>query len=183
MTNEQLLARLTAFFDHFKTDGLKVVEQMALTGQSLIQDRIQSKGVTGAKYSDTKVPLFFVSGKNLNKKGEKFTDKQKGAGKDGKDGFVSYKDVRHANGLQTEFVDLTFSGRMFGGTRLLSTENEGNEFTANVGGTDQEVDNKLGWNVERYGPDTFSPTKEEQAEIDEIALDLLEGLLDDLTNE
>lgn len=170
MTNETILERFKAFSDFCKRDGRKIVEKMALTGQSLIQHRIQEVGVAGASYSDTVLPLIFVDGKELNKKGKPTK-------------AISYRQQRINQGLQVDHVDLTYTGRMFGGTGLLPGSESEDVYAANIGGSDSEVDAKLGYQVDRYGPETFSPNKQEQAEVDEIANDFLDQLFEDLISD
>jgi hypothetical protein len=162
---------LARFLASLETGGLKCVETMALTGQSLIQHRIQEEGVPGRKYSKNKLPAFFFDDKASTARGRKFVD-------DATEG-ISYEEFREADGKQVDHVDLTFSGRMFGGTRIIRLTSGGSAFVAQVGGTDAEVDAKLGYAVERFGEKVFDPTPEEQREIDEIAEDFLSTLFSD----
>jgi hypothetical protein len=178
MTNEEILERFRSFSELTRKDGRKIVEKMALTGQSLIQHRIQEVGVEGASYSDTELPLTFLEGRHLNKKGEAHIEGRKAAKKGS-----SYKDLRVAEGLQVNHVDLTRRGRMFGGTGLLPGSESDDVFAANIGGSDSEVDALLGYQVDRYGPETFSPNKQEQTEVDEIAIDFLDKLFERLISD
>lgn len=159
---------LSRFLTELEKGGKECVEKMAVTGQSLIQDRIQERGIPGRQYSTNKLPSFFFEGRGLNAKGRKVA----------KEG-ISYKEFRQNNGLQTDHVDFTFSGRMFGGTRLLRVQVAGTSFVAQVGGTDRETDEKLGYLLKQFGNDVFDPTPEEQQEIDVIAEDFLASLFED----
>ena len=63
-----------------------------------------------------------------------------------------YKELRDIQGLQTAFVDVTYSGRMIQNTKVLSvqTEGEGVE-VAIIGGGDAETRKKLRGNFIHYG--------------------------------
>jgi hypothetical protein len=160
---------LARFMASFEAEGQKCVQKMALTGQSLVQHRIQEKGIPGKKYSKNKLPAFFFDDKASTAAGRKAVDDAQPEG-------ISYEDFRVADGKQVDHVDLTFSGRMFGGTRIIRILASGATFVAQVGGTDAEVDAKLGYAVQHYGENVFDPTPEEQTEVDEIAEDFLSNL-------
>lgn len=172
MNSEVLSARLQAFVEAVNREGLTIVETMAMTGQSLIQDRIQRDGVPGVKYSTHRFPVKWLKGKSLNSAGEQYIRDQEEAGQGAR-----WDEFRIEQGLQASKVDLTYTGRMFGGTRVQRKQQQGSQFIATVAGTDQEVDDKLSHNADRYGPEIFDPTPEEQAEVDEIASDFLEDLI------
>jgi hypothetical protein len=161
---------LEQFLAALDSGGQKCVQTMALTGQSLVQHRIQEKGIPGKKYSKNKLPAFFFDDLTLNATGRKAVD-------DATEG-ISYEELRIADGKQVDHVDLTFSGRMFGGTKIVRILTSGATFVAQVGGTDEEVDAKLGYAVLHYGENVFDPTPEEQLEIDEIAEDFLAKLFE-----
>jgi hypothetical protein len=163
---------LERFLAALETGGQKCVQTMALTGQSLVQHRIQEKGVPGKKYSKNKLPAFFFDDVASTAAGRKAVE-------DADDDGISYEDFRVADGKQVGHVDLTFSGRMFGGTRIIRILTSGATFVAQVGGTDEEVDAKLGYAIAHYGPNVFDPTLEEQQEIDEIAEDFLSNLFNE----
>lgn len=86
------------------------------------------------------------------------------AGKDGKKryprgtfnpfvnaGFINWKGLRAAQGLQTSKVDLTYSGRMLQNVSVIDVRVIGYIYQAVVGGKDQETRDKLKWNRARYG--------------------------------
>jgi hypothetical protein len=172
---EQLnINHLQAFLRDLEEGGKKCVETMAITGQSLVQHRIQTKGVGGRQYSRAYLPVPWFEDKALNAGGRELIAEQKESHQG-----ISYYDWRVANGLQVRHVDLTFTGRMFGGTRIVRILASGSTFVAQVGGTDEEVDAKLGYAVYRYGPEVFDPSPEEQKEVDEIAEDFLSNLFNE----
>lgn len=160
-----LLNQLKAFSAALTQQAPGIVETMALTGSSLVIDRIQREGV--GSYSNNEVPTFYFAGKELNAGGKSYLE-------DNDTG--TWGDFRSAQGLQSSYVDLTYSGRMFGGLTPLKRFQQGTKFIVQMGGTDKEVDEKLFYNIQRYG-DFLQPNEAEQREVDEIAQDALEALL------
>lgn len=137
----------------------KISEEIAMDAVALIVNRIQQHGLPGRKYSDTALPLFFYT-RNADKKGAlKKLAKAKGG--------VSYKDWRSMNGLQTDHVDLTFTGRMWQNVGIVGTVRNGDSFITICGGFDKEVKDKLRWNAQRFG-DFFMVTNEEKEQLKEI---------------
>ena len=92
------------------------------------------------------------------------------------DDLVSWGEFRKAQGLQNDYVDLTYSGRMFAGLTIIEKFAEGTRFVARLGGSDREVDEKLDWNSKRYG-DFLQPNADEQREVDEIVQEEFENLV------
>lgn len=72
----------------------------------------------------------------------------------------SYAALRVKKGLQIQFVNLTFSGKMFQNWRTPGSFREGLKVTGYMGGTDEETKKKLRWNKNRF-PDFDHLTKEE----------------------
>jgi hypothetical protein len=62
-----------------------------------------------------------------------------------------YKQLRQLNGLQTGFVDLTFSGRMFQNIKLLEPKSKGLTFLAFIGATNLENQQKFFGLSRKYG--------------------------------
>lgn len=176
ITAAEFIARLGSIGKELVAHGPEVVQQKAIAGTSLIVERIQAKGVPGATYSTNRLPDWFFSDKELNAGGRAYLSKQDDEKDPAKRG-VTWGEFRAAQGLQTAYVDLTYSGRMLGGLVIVDTSAEGTKFTAIIGGSDMEIDDKLRWNAERYGDKVFQPTAAEQKELDFIVLDLLETLL------
>lgn len=158
---DQFLANLKKLAADIKKNGIKIAETMAITGKSLVQERIQKEGF-GAEYSKRYIPAWWLRGKERNAGGRRYLEEN-----NLDDDLVNWSEFRQAQGLQNDFVDLTYSGRMFGGMRVIERKEKGTTYMVNIGGSDQEVDKKLGWNTERYG-DFMQPNESEQAEVDQI---------------
>jgi hypothetical protein len=172
MKTKGIKSILSSFNAQLDEQCTRTAERMAVTGISLVVERIQSRGVEGAEYSDNRLPAWYIKGKELNSGGIAYFDKHNKAG----DG-VTWGENRAAQGLQNSYVDLTYSGRMLGSWVVLKVEKGRGRFVSRTGSTDSEGDAKLAYQVLRYGPETFEPTLAEQAEVDEIAKDDLEAFL------
>jgi len=165
---EQFAQQLRNLSKAIQENGLPIAQKMALTGKSLVQERIQREGLPGEQYSTNEVPTWYFNGKERNAGGRTYLEEND---------YGTWGDFRKAQGLQSSKVDLTYSGRMFYGLRPIKKISRGTTFEVHMGGTDKEVDEKLGWNFERYG-DFLEPNAEEQKEIDEIVDDEFEKLID-----
>ena len=90
-----------------------------------------------------------------------------------------YKEFRELNGLQTDHVDFTFSGRMFGNAKVkgdikvVSNISEHNSGVVRIGATTELEKKKLAGNTERRGP----ILKLSQSEIKQVTEDFGIGLV------
>lgn len=153
---------LKALKRDIETQGPAIANTVAITGASIIKQRILRSGF-GKKYSTKFIPAYYLRGKELNAGGKAFLEDH-----NMDDDLVNWGEFRRAQGLQTEHVDLSYTGRMFAGTVPVKQVVAGTKFIVTIGGSDAEVQQKLDWNHERYG-DFLAPTTQEKAEIDEIA--------------
>ena len=146
MTVEEYIQVLDNSIETLENKMFDVAEEIATGGLALVVNRIQSEGLPGRSYSTNKLPAFFAKGRENNAGGRAVleTKKVKAEG-------ISYKEWREANGLQTSFVDLTFTGRMFQGLTVIEVTNKDGNYVAVVGGFDKEVNDKLRWNAIRFG--------------------------------
>lgn len=165
------LKALKALAKDIDQQGPRIAKTMATTGSSLVKERILKSGIPGKKYSTNFIPAFYLRGKELNARGKAYLEDH-----NMDDDLTNWGEFRKAQGLQTEFVDLNYSTRMWTGLVLQQQKSDGSKFIATMGGSDSEVDKKLGWNTERYG-DFLEPNAEEKAEIDEIVKDEFEQLI------
>ena len=121
---------------------------IAKEGLSLIRLRIQNTGkdqfgaLIQAGYSQAKVPNWFFD--KISNKGAQKRLRAKGY-------FASYSDARGANNLQTQYVDLTFSGAMFKGMGLDLIENREGLTTAVIQGQNTRIDKLIEYNSRRFG--------------------------------
>lgn len=157
----------------------RINEGLALNAYALIKDRIQNEGLTGESYSTNEIPLFFrKGGKTIapfsnakNKAGENFFLKKVKTNaklpKNEQEG-ISYKEWREANNLQSNHVDLKFTGETWKDIGVVKTIVSHDKITTTVGAkntkvrkygtTTSEVLEGLG---DRYG-NFLQPTKEQE---------------------
>jgi hypothetical protein len=148
----------------------EIAIKLTLGAKALAERNIKEKGF-GAKYSENKIPAWFLHGKELNQKGTKFlqdhgVNPQTGTQGEGKkkrrkkgetadpghfDKETNWKEFRAAQGLQTAFVDASYSNKMWANMQPVRTEQKGDLYLAPLGATNTEAQNKMNWNRDRYG--------------------------------
>jgi hypothetical protein len=164
--------------------------RMATSAFSLVENRIVNDGLKAngsslGKYSENPLPAFFFTsnalGSGADAKAESLLKKNKKNGING----ISYKDWRGVNGLQTNHIDLQFTGETWKDFAILKTEStpesalttiqskgsikRGSKSTADI----------ADYNAERFG-DYLALSEDEEKEID-IAFDNeLQQLLDEV---
>jgi hypothetical protein len=129
---------------------------------AVIKTRIQQRGESadGSRfpgYSTKEVPSFFFEGKGKRKlKKDSFgeTILQQ-------NDFLSYKQWREENGLQTDYVDMTFTGEMMRSLKIIEQGNTPDGYAVKIAGGTEEGDQKFDWNSKRYG-DVLRVSKEEE---------------------
>jgi hypothetical protein len=143
---------------------------LTLSAKALAERNIKDKGF-GYKYSQNKIPAWFLHGKELNQKGTKFLQDRgvdAGTGAQGEpkkkrrkkgetaepgqfDKTTNWAEFRSAQGLQNAFVDLSYSNKMFANMQPVRVEQKGDLFLAPLGATNIEAQDKMNWNRDRYG--------------------------------
>lgn len=143
---------------------------LTLSAKALAERNIKEKGF-GFKYSQNKIPAWFLHGKELNQKGTKFLEDrgvnpQTGAQGEAKkkrrkkgetadpghfDKTTNWGEFRSAQGLQNAFVDLSYSNKMFANMQPVRVEQKGDLYLAPLGATNTEARDKMNWNRDRYG--------------------------------
>jgi hypothetical protein len=122
-------------------------EARALIVRRIQNDRKDAMGQSYGGYSDNDLPLWFYRGKSLNIGNEK---KVQAAGKK-QGGKLSYVDFRRLNNLQTEAVDMTFTGGMWKETTADIIASTPDRSVATITGRTNRARKLLGFNSERYG--------------------------------
>lgn len=141
-TFRQELKTLEAMFRE-KLPDIAIV--LTLSAKALAERNIKERGF-GEQYSNLTVPAWFLKGKAGNNTGEKFIQS-----KIDNDEETNWKQLRAAEGKQTSFVDLTFTGRMLSNMQpgeVIVTETS---VSAPLVATNREDQNKMNWNRDRYG--------------------------------
>lgn len=128
----------------------QVATSMSLTAKSVAERTIKDKGF-GQLYSDTKVPAWFMKGKELNKRGLNYIlTLEKNATED-EPALTNWGEFRQAQGLQTAFVDLSYSNKMWAGMFPQDVQQDLYTYIAPLGNNTREGQDKMNWNFERYG--------------------------------
>jgi hypothetical protein len=124
---------------------------LTLSAKALAERNIKDKGF-GYKYSQNKIPAWFLHGKELNQKGTKFLQDRgvdAGTGAQGEpkkkrrkkgetaepgqfDKTTNWAEFRSAQGLQNAFVDLSYSNKMFANMQPVRVEQKGDLFLAPI---------------------------------------------------
>lgn len=67
-----------------------------------------------------------------------------------------YKEFRQDRGLETDFVSLRNTGRMWSNTKIVGVKTNGFLTTVTIGGDLKETQDKLEWNADRYDNDILA---------------------------
>ena len=133
---------------------------MGLSTRRIFNEGKASEGSQIGQYEDTKKQTF------LTKKAKPSFNKRqlKSLEKTGEE--LTYKELRKASGLQTDFVDLQFTGALFENISSGKTS-EG----AVIGHRNAEEAKIAGYMTKKYGKPIFPPTEEEQARAKQLMRD------------
>lgn len=165
-------------------ENLKAIEQelpevlrqsatiMAHDGKALAERLIKDKGF-GAIYKTYSLPAWYYEGKEINRKGWDYIQDMY----DKDEGFA-WKDLRKAEGLQINFVDLSHTARMWTGMRPDAVKEEGGKYFCMMGHNDNEGKKKMNWNFERYGDFIGIALAGQEEVLKEVAVDNILLLLD-----
>lgn len=123
-----------------------LVERMAIQVKAVAQNKIQSQGVKGKQYSRNKLPVYYFYDSVQNASGRRLLESE-----ESKREGLAWRDIREAEGKQTNFVDLTYTGNMWRGFNPSKVSKVGSAWYAHLQGTNIESKEKLTWNYERYG--------------------------------
>jgi hypothetical protein len=169
---KQLIENIKAIEQELPNVMRQAAEIMANDGKALAERTIKDKGF-GALYNSYELPPWYYEGKELNQIGAKFISEKNEAD----EGFA-WRDLRKEQGLQIDFVDLSYTARMWNGMRPDAVKEEDGKFFCVMGHNDKEGRNKMNWNFERYG-DFIGIALEGQEELlQQVAFDHIEQLLE-----
>lgn len=125
-----------------------------ITAKALIERKVRQQGFNAA-YSGNKLPAWFFDGKEKSNAGAAYIAgvKAKDAkAEEGEETGMTWADLRRAEGLPTDHVDLSFTNKMWAGMGPQNPYYKGEgQIVCPLGGNSQEVINKMNWNRDRYG--------------------------------
>jgi hypothetical protein len=159
-----LIAKIKEFRDSLPEVLPDVATSVSMAGKAIAERTIKDKGF-GKAYSTTPIPSWYFYGKELNKTGKTFLESlkdPKGAVKSKKklediteldllQGTTTWGEFRKAQGLQTDYVDLTYSGKMWAGMFPQDVQVTLFDYIAPLGNNTKEGQDKMNYNYERYG--------------------------------
>lgn len=149
-TLEELIRRLGLFQDDMKRNQSKV---LLGSGRNFLEEKkkqILSNGV--GKYSKRKYYAGSLKGKELSGAGLSFLES-----KIKKKEKTNWAGLRQAEGLQTSFVDLYYSGQMWNSLKLVKQS----QVSYTIQASNKLAQQKLNMNKKRYG-DFLKPTPEQK---------------------
>lgn len=127
-----------------------VATAVSMAGKALAERTIKDKGF-GKLYSEKKVPAWFMKGKELNASGASYISGLIKKGTEQKPALTNWKEFRSVQGLQTDHVDLTYSGKMWAGMFPQEPVLAGYKIIAPLGNNTIEGRDKMNYNFSRYG--------------------------------
>ena len=150
------LEEVVQVMDETREDELKLraKEMTALVRDRVQNDKIQADGSEFGQYSDTPVPYWFFEDKGRVSNAETKALEKHGY-------FVSYAEFREVNNLQSEQIDLTFTGAMWSSAGLQEIEQLEGVSIAIISFKGEENKLKAGYHGERFG-NILTPSEEEK---------------------
>lgn len=145
-----MIAKLKEFRDTLPAVLPDVAVSVSMAGKAIAERAIKDKGF-GKAYSTTQVPAWFFKGKQLNNRGLTYLNKLEDAATEDEPATSTWGEFRKAQGLQTDYVDLTYSGKMWAGMFPQDVQVTLFDYVAPLGNNSTEGQNKMNYNYERYG--------------------------------
>ena len=174
-----LIKRLKAFRDAIPDVMPIVATSVSMSAKALADRTIKDKGF-GFLYSQTEVPAWFFKGKELNKRGLAYLESLEEKADEENPALTNWGEFRNSQGLQSKYVDLTYSGKMWASMFPQDVQIDLFRYVAPLGSTNKEGQNKMNWNYERYGDFVGEALKGDSEDIlYNVAHDELVRLLDE----
>jgi len=155
----ELISKLTALRDNLPSEMEGISVAVAQTHMATVVPRIKAEGIPRQQYSEKGVPAYLVEKNTYARQNAGFERMIKRKKKSGE--LVSWKDVREANGRQTNFVDFSFSMTTLNSLNVVSLENSGFVARAIIASTDADGQFRLEMGYKRYG-DFLAPNDEDK---------------------
>lgn len=145
---------------HLRRNKTKTALRIGFDVLALVKKRVQltgkdSKGKPFPGYSHAVVPKPFFYGRSRSPGAEQRLKAKTSW-------FVSYKEFRDINDLETDFVDLTFTGQMWKRTGVKLIKSTSALTVVELGGRNEDAQNKINWNSKRYGESILTLSKKEE---------------------
>ena len=147
---KELIEKFKAIRDALPEVLPDVATSMSLTAKAIAERTIKDKGF-GELYSDTEVPAWFFKGKELNKRGANYILTLENEATDDEPAKTNWGEFRQAQGLQSKYVDLSYSNKMWAGMYPQDVMINLFTYVAPLGANNTEAQNKMNWNYDCYG--------------------------------
>lgn len=157
---QDLIQKLTNVRDELPKEAERVAVSMASNHKAVVVQRIREKGIPGEQYSNKGVKPELIENNSYARQNSAGFDRMIKQKKKNNE-LVSWKDVREANGLQTNHVDFSFSNRTLNNLSVVSVEVSGFVAKAYLGNTNTEEAYRLMNGYKQYG-DFLAPNNEER---------------------
>lgn len=179
-TFEELIKQMKAVREALPEVLKDTATSVSLSAKAIAERTIKEAGF-GQTYSSNEYPVWFLKGKELNKRGTAFIySVEREAQKLDIEPEANWAQFRGSQGLQNGFVDLTYSGKMWSGMFPGEVEVEGFRYIAPLGHTNKEGQKTMNYNYERYGDFIGSTlTGDNLDALYQIAVDEIYRLIDE----
>ena len=135
----------------------------ALIQQRIVQTGKDSDGGSFTPYSDTPVPAYWYKGRSRNSAGESAVTALAQQGE-----YLSYKEFRRLNGLNTAPKNFEFNGEMWRG-EVAVNEGNGSRVSVIIKGGNKTSADRLKWSRDRENKNLLEPS-EKEIELARLAL-------------
>lgn len=160
-TIQEFKERLNQIREAIEAKLPDIAAAMTVSAKALAERNIKDTGF-GKAYSLKRIPAFLLLGKDLNASGRAFLkakikeDEKNTHIHDGvkyypEDYGTNWGDFRRAQGLQSYHVDLSYSNMMWSNMQPVKIQQDGTKTVAFLGGTNDQAQNEMNWNRDRYG--------------------------------
>lgn len=198
------VAEIKERLDKLKNEAVDIAliegKKIGIGLAAVIKRRVLNKGISAdgspfSKYSDKGVPYLVYKNafarvpsayENIKSKVESLKKRKKIGGKkneftEDSDYFITYKDWREANRLNTSRKNFEFTGDMwanFGTSESVDVEKLSNNMVRiTLKGGSEDSQNKIDWNSKREGKSIIEPTDDE---LNDAKNDFIESLSNEL---
>lgn len=174
MNAEQFRANLIALRSKLDSEMPSILLSVVVDTTSQVRNRSIENGIyvdamEGAKadYSTTEIPTYFFKAKVRNQGGRDYLKNNP---------LGTWHEFRKAQGLQSESVNLSYTGRFWASLSPGPLVRLGRVLSVEVAVGDSSVEQYADYLVDRYG-EFYQPTQTEETESREVMRDQLERLL------
>ena len=139
-----------------QVDAVVKLDLLALVKNRIVQRGEDYQGAPFTPYSTTPVPAWFYLGKSRTGSANNAVQRLAAS-----KGFLSYKEFRQLNGLNTGIKNFEFTGEMLRSIEVETREVQPGVARAVIAAGNQAAANKLRWSSEQEGVNLLMPSTAE----------------------